>query len=527
MGGALLLLASAVAIVWANSPWRHEYFHLAHVHLGPASLGLNLSVAHWTADGLLAAFFFVVGLELKHEFVHGELRDPAKAALPIAAALCGVALPAGVYALVATIGNGSLRGWAIPTATDIAFALAVLAVLGSHLPAALRSFLLTLAVVDDLIAITIIAFFYSDHIRLVPLGLGVVAIAVFAAGCRIRVVPMWVLVLPALVAWALVYRSGVHATIAGVLLGLAVPARLRAGDREAMTHRLEVRIRPLVAGLCVPLFAFFAAGVTVVGGGLGAAVRDPITLGIVVGLVLGKPVGVLAGTWLTARFTRARLDDGLTWSDVVGVSLLSGIGFTVSLLIGDLAFGVGSSADDHVKLAVLAGSLISAGLAAVVLRRRNAAYRALEPRTTTASTGTGLRPAAAQTPSGRSGSLVGIGLAGPATLLLDPALQHGQVLGVVVRGQARPGGASPPVEHPTVAPERGGAARATGHEPRDRADPAEQDGDQDPRPLGQIAHATLVAGDRVDDPEQPHAEEHQTEHTVEQDHHDLPGSPSG
>lgn len=380
VGGLLLLVAAAGAIVWANSPWRHGYVRLGDVHVGPSALGLDLSLSHWTADGLLAVFFFVVGLELKHEFVHGELRDPAKAAVPVAAALFGIALPAGIYSLEAVLGDGSLRGWAIPTATDIAFAVAVLAVLGTHLPAALRSFLLTLAVVDDLIAILIIALFYSDRIDLVRLGLGVFAVIVFAVGCRVRSVPTWLLIVPALVAWALVYRSGVHATIAGVLLGVVVPASVRTGEKDSMTHRLEVRVRPVVAGLCVPLFAFFAAGVTVVGGGLGPAVRDPVTIGIVLGLVLGKPVGVLTGTWLTARFTRARLDDDLTWGDVAGVSLLSGIGFTVSLLIGELAFGAGSTADDHVKLGVLAGSLISALLAAVVLRRRNAAYRELARR---------------------------------------------------------------------------------------------------------------------------------------------------
>ncbi len=400
VGGALLLIAAVAAVGWANSPWRHAYDTLAHAHLGPSSIGFHLSVAHWTADGLLAVFFFVVGLELKHEFVHGELRDPAKAVVPIVAAVCGVLVPAGCYALVEVAANGDLHGWAIPTATDIAFALAVLAVLGTQLPSALRSFLLTLAVVDDLIAITIIAVFYSADIHLVPLAIGLACVVAFAAMARSRVLPAWLLVVPAVVAWGLVYKSGVHATIAGVLLGLVVPATARPGEQNSLAHRLEVRARPVVAGLCVPLFAFFAAGVTVVGGGLRAALTDPVTFGVMAGLVVGKPIGVLAGTWLTARFTRAELDEDLAWSDVVGISLLSGIGFTVSLLIGELAFGPGTDADDHVKIGVLLGSLLAAVLASVVLRRRNAAYREIARKESADDDGDGV-PDCYQEPAGQ------------------------------------------------------------------------------------------------------------------------------
>jgi NhaA family Na+:H+ antiporter len=369
VGGALLLVAAVTAMVWANSPWSESYAALRDTVVGPHALHLDLTLSEWAADGLLALFFFVAGLELKREFLVGDLREPAKAAVPVGAALCGVALPALLYTAVVVAsgaGGDALRGWAVPTATDIAFALAVLAVIGTHLPAALRSFLLTLAVVDDLVAITIIAVFYTSSLDLPLLALALLPLAGLT--------------------WGLVHASGVHATVAGVLLGLTVPVRPRTSVPRASTlsaevdvaQRFEHRLRPLSAGVAVPVFAFFAAGVTVVGGGLGAALADEAAIGVVVGLVLGKLVGVLGGTWTLTRFTRAELDDGLSWWDVLGLSLLAGIGFTVSLLVGELAFGAGSERDEHVKLAVLVGSLLSALLATVVLRARNRVYRRIE-----------------------------------------------------------------------------------------------------------------------------------------------------
>jgi NhaA family Na+:H+ antiporter len=277
----------------------------------------------------------------------------------------------------------ALRGWAIPTATDIAFALAVLAVIGTHLPAALRSFLLTLAVVDDLVAITIIAIFYTSALEPTMLLLALVPLAAFAFLVQRRIT-QWYLLLPlAFATWTLVHASGIHATVAGVLLGLTVPVRPRESVPRLSTlpadldvaHRFEHRLRPLSAGVAVPVFAFFAAGVTVVGGGFGEALGDKAAQGVVVGLVLGKLIGVLGGTWLLTRFTRAELDEDLSWWDVLGLSLLAGIGFTVSLLVGELAFGAGNERDDHVKLAVLTGSLLSALLASAVLRTRNRVYR--------------------------------------------------------------------------------------------------------------------------------------------------------
>lgn len=387
VGGVLLLIGAGLALAWANSPWHTAYTTLRDTSVGPAApLHLDLTLGHWAADGLLALFFLVAGIELKREFVEGDLSDRTKAVVPIAAAVAGVLLPAGLYAVsVLALGGdaAALRGWAIPTATDIAFALAVLAVIGSHLPTALRAFLLTLAVVDDLIAITIIAVFFSADVAVLPLAGAVAPIIVWSWLLRRGWTHPLLLALPAIATWLLIHESGVHATVAGILLGLTVPVRHspvhdHSNQGHTLAERIEHGLRPWSAGFAVPVFAFFAAGVRVVDGGLAAAVRDPVTVGIVVGLIVGKAIGVLGGTWLVARFTSAELDDGLAWSDVAGLALLSGLGFTVSLLIGELAFGAGSDRDDHVKVAVLAGSLGAALLAAVVLRRRNAHYRRRE-----------------------------------------------------------------------------------------------------------------------------------------------------
>lgn len=378
VGGALLVGAAVLALIWANSPWSEAYTALTELKIGPAALHLDVSLGQWAADGLLAIFFFVAGLELKREFVAGDLRGPRQAALPVAAAVGGMAVPAIVYLAVnAGTGGEALSGWAIPTATDIAFALAVLAVIGTHLPAALRTFLLTLAVVDDLIAITIIAVFYTSSLQLLPLALAVIPLGLFTILVQRHVRSWWLLLPLAALTWFLVHEAGVHATVAGVLLGFAVPVIRRSeGPGPGLAEHFEHRFRPLSSGFAVPVFAFFAAGVSVGGaGGLGASLTDSIALGIVAGLVVGKAVGVLGATWLVQRFTRAQLAEGLSWWDVLGLSLLAGIGFTVSLLIGELAFGAGSEADDHVKIAVLLGSLLSALLAAVVLRIRDRHYR--------------------------------------------------------------------------------------------------------------------------------------------------------
>ena len=379
VGGALLLVGAAVALIWANSPWAQGYMSLRDTVVGPDALHLNLSLGSWAADGLLAIFFFVAGLELKREFVAGDLRDPARAAVPVAAALGGVLVPALLYDLLNLGASGDLTGWAIPTATDIAFALAVLAIIGSHLPSALRTFLLTLAVVDDLIAIMIIAVFYTRDLSVGPLLLALIPLALFTIAVQRRIRSWWLLLPLAMGVWTLVHASGVHATVAGILLGFAVPvARRSPGAGPGLAEHFEHRWRPLSASVAVPVFAFFAAGVTIGGiKGLGEAARDPVAQGVVVGLVLGKPLGVLAATWLVARFTRASLDSDLSWWDVLGIAMLAGVGFTVSLLIGELAFGAGSQRDEHVKVAVLVGSVLAASLAGAFLRARNNMYARL------------------------------------------------------------------------------------------------------------------------------------------------------
>ncbi|WP_448058780.1 Na+/H+ antiporter NhaA [Cellulomonas hominis] len=380
VGGLLLLAGTVVALVWANSPWRDGYARVSGTVLGPQSLHLDLSVAAWATDGLLAVFFFVVGLELKREIVTGELRNPRTAVVPIVAAVGGMAVPAAVYVLVNSVQDGgALTGWAVPTATDIAFAVAVLAVVGRSLPSSLRAFLLTLAVVDDLLAIVVIAVFYTDTIALGWLGAALVGVAAFGFLVR-RGTPTPVLLLVGVVTWASMHSSGIHATIAGVLLGLVVPAVGRPGERVSAAERLEHRWRPLSAGVAVPVFALFAAGVTLSPEGLRGTVSDPVAQGVALGLVLGKPVGIVGATWLVARFTHAGLAPDLHWRDVGAIGLLGGIGFTVSLLVGELAFGAGSAHDEHVKVAVLTGSLTAALVGGGALAHRDRVHRrAVDP----------------------------------------------------------------------------------------------------------------------------------------------------
>ena len=393
VGGGLLLLGAVLALGWANSPWRSAYAALGDWVPWPGghALHLDLNMATWAGDGLLAIFFFVVGLELKREFVAGDLRDPRRAVLPVVAALGGMLLPALCYVAVALAAGGSgLRGWAIPTATDIAFALAVLAVVSSHLPQGLRAFLLTLAVVDDLFAILVIAVFYTAGFHPLPLLGALVPLAAFALLVQRRRTWWWALLPLAVTTWALVHASGVHATVAGVLLGFTVPVLRSRTGAPGLAERLEHRWRPVSAGLAVPVFAFFAAGVSLVGADLAGLLTDPVVIGVAAGLVVGKTVGVFGSTYLLARFTRAELDEEITWADLLGLALLAGIGFTVSLLIGELAFGAGSVEDERVKAAVLLGSLVAAGLAATVLVRRNRVYRRICERENRDSDGDGV-----------------------------------------------------------------------------------------------------------------------------------------
>jgi len=383
VAGILLIVAAFVAMVWANTPWSSSYFELREVRVGPAALHLDLTLGQWAADGLLAIFFFLAGLELKREFVCGDLRDPRRAAIPVAAAVGGMIVPAVVFVAV-NAGSGTTGGWAIPTATDIAFSLAVLAVLSTHLPSAVRTFLLALAIVDDLLAIVVIAIFYTEDLQLGYLALALVPIAAFGVLWQLRVARWWSAIPLALVAWTLVHSSGVHATVAGVLLAFVVPvkASTRRGGRLALpgaADGLEHRVRPLSSGFAVPVFAFFASGVAF--GGLaafGQSLGRPVTLGIILGLVVGKPLGVVLGIWLAGKALRSDMDPDTSWSDAFGAALLCGIGFTVSLLISELAFEGDPGLVDQARIGVLCGSLVAAALAAVVLRSRNRHYRELE-----------------------------------------------------------------------------------------------------------------------------------------------------
>lgn len=387
IGGALLIAAAVLALILANV--GDGYADLRDTVVGPSALHLDLSLGTWAADGLLAIFFFVAGLELKREFVAGDLRDPRRAAIPIVAAVGGMAVPAVIFVVVNL--GGSLSGWAIPTATDIAFALAVLAVISTHLPTALRTFLLTLAIVDDLLAIIIIAVFYTNDLKIVWFLAALVPLGAFTVLVQRHVRSWWLLLPLAAAAWALVHASGIHATVAGVLLGFAVPVLRRDNqDGPGLAEHFEHVFRPLSAAVAVPIFAFFSAGVAIGGlDGIGSALSNPITIGVMVGLFVGKTIGVFGATWLAARFTRADLDDSIAWIDVAGLAMLAGVGFTVSLLIGDLAYGVSSDADD-VKIGVLAGSVVSATAAAVLLRSRNRHYRRVEEQETQDADGDGV-----------------------------------------------------------------------------------------------------------------------------------------
>ncbi|MGW2178492.1 Na+/H+ antiporter NhaA [Streptomyces sp. NPDC001732] len=376
VGGIILLLAAIAALLWANL-FGSGYAAVSDFHFGPASLGLNLSVEHWAADGLLAIFFFVAGVELKRELVAGELRDPKAAALPVVAALCGMAVPALVYTLVNVIGGGSTDGWAVPTATDIAFALAVLAVIGTSLPNALRAFLLTLAVVDDLFAILIIAVFFTEQINFLALGGAFVGLVVFYLLLRWNVRGWYIYVPLALVVWGLMYNSGIHATIAGVAMGLMLRCSRRDGESRSPGEHIEHLVRPLSAGFAVPMFALFSAGVALSGSALANVFGRPETLGVVLGLVVGKTLGIFGGTWLAARFTKAELNKELAWADVFALASLAGIGFTVSLLIDELAFAGDKGTIDEVKAAVLIGSLTAAVFSGVLLKLRVRKYQAL------------------------------------------------------------------------------------------------------------------------------------------------------
>ena len=370
IGGVIMLAATVAALVWANTPWASAYTRLQKYELSPSWLGLDhMDLQHWASGGLLAVFFFIAGVELREELTHGELRNPRDAALPVIAAFAGVIMPALLFLAVSSGAGGAARGWAVPTATDIAFALAVLAVTFSQCPAPLRAFLLTLAVVDDLIAITIIAIFYTDKLAFLPLVISVLLVAVYgvlqAKGLR----SPWAYVPLAVAAWYFMQRSGVHATVAGVALGMLTSPTETPDERPTNAERADHMLRPFVAGVCVPLFAFLSAGVVLSGPALNAVFHDRVALGVIAGLVIGKFVGVFGGAWTAVRFGLATLGEELHWREIAGVALLAGVGFTVSLLIGGLAYP-DPAQFERVTTAVLIASLIASVAASMVFRHR-------------------------------------------------------------------------------------------------------------------------------------------------------------
>ncbi len=366
-GGILLVIASAIAMVWANSPGGEVYFSLLRtkVSLLFGDVGFSKSLLHWINDGLMAIFFLLVGLEIKREVMGGKLATMSQAALPGIAAAGGMAIPAALYLAINWGNPVTAAGWAIPAATDIAFALGVLALLGPRVPASLKVFLLAIAIIDDLGAIVIIALFYTADLTTEALGLAAAGVAALIVLNRAGVTRLAPYILVGVFLWACVLKSGVHATLAGVALAFAVPFRAGEADDEPPLVRLEHMLHPWVAFGILPLFAFANAGVPLAGLTLGALL-EPVTLGIILGLFVGKQVGVLATTWAAVRLGLAKLPEGSSWIQIYGVAVLTGIGFTMSLFIGELAFPAGDQSA-AVRVGVLSGSLLSAFVGYVVL----------------------------------------------------------------------------------------------------------------------------------------------------------------
>jgi Na+:H+ antiporter, NhaA family len=369
IGGMVLLGTTTLALIVANSPLAGSYTDLRDHVVGPESLHAALSIGDWATDGLLAVFFFVAALELKRELVIGELRDPRQALLPVFAAIGGMAAPALVCLAVAGGAPGSADAWPVPVATDIAFALAVLALTASRLPPSIRLFLLSLAVVDDLGAILLIAILYTHDLNWLAMGASAVLLLAYWLLQYGRVRSAWIYVPLALTVWGTIHAAGIHATIAGVALGLLTRVRHDVGEHESPGQRLEHRLQPISAGVCVPLFAFFAAGITLDSDAMRAFTADQVAWAVVAGLVVGKLVGIVGGASAAVGLRLARLPSDLHWRDLVAVAVLGGCGFTVSLLIAELAFE-DPAQSERIKMAVLVGSLVASLLAAGLLHLR-------------------------------------------------------------------------------------------------------------------------------------------------------------
>lgn len=369
-GGKLLIAATALALLWANlAAGSYAGFWDTVVDPGPSWLHLHLTLADWAADGLLALFFFVAGIELKRELVVGELSDRRAAALPILAAVGGMIAPA-LIAIVASGGAAAADGgWAVPVATDIAFALGVLSLAGATLPSGVRAMLLSIAVVDDLLAIALIAVLFTTGLSVGWMAAGALACLLYAATFRLgidRAPLLWAI---AIIAWICIHASGVHATVAGILLGLLTPVRPGSADSETPGERFEHRLHPISAGFCVPVFALSATGISI--DALGGAIEERVAIGVVAGLLIGKVIGILGGARLAVALRIGTLPERVHWADVVPVAVLGSIGFTVSLLISQLAFGDGSVLEERVAAAILLTSVVASALALVLLRRRS------------------------------------------------------------------------------------------------------------------------------------------------------------
>ena len=409
-GGILLLAATALALVWANSPWAQSYddFWRIPISVGIGSFELNHSLAHWVNDGLMVIFFFVVGLEIKREMLVGELSSVRQATIPIAAAIGGMAAPALIYIAINAGGAGA-GGWAIPCATDIAFALGVMAMLGKRVPVQLKIFLMALAIVDDIGAVLIIAFFYTSDLQWAALWAGAGIMVLLVAANLLHVRKPVVYGILGVLLWIAVLESGVHATLAGVVLAFTIPASFRiqgrdfvsfarkavdefeaagGNENDCMTNehrqrwvhgleqacehvqtpllRLEHFLHPISSFFIVPVFALANAGVSI-GTGVGEALMTRVSLGIIVGLVLGKQIGIMGFTWLAVKLNLGSLGEGVSWKQVYAASWLAGIGFTMSIFIANLGFGAGENLY-AAKIGVLAGSLVAGVVGFTLLR---------------------------------------------------------------------------------------------------------------------------------------------------------------
>lgn len=369
-GGVVLLIGTALALIAANTPIQGAYEAVREFTIGPSALHLDLSVGDWAKDGLLAIFFFVAGLELKRELVIGELADRKTATLPVLAALGGMVVPAVLAFVIGHNAPGAGQAWAIPMATDIAFALGVLSLTGSALPATARVFLLSLAVVDDLGAIVVIAVLFTGGLDVLWTLAALALCAAYWFAQHKRITTPFLYIPLAVATWVAVHSSGVHATIAGVALGLLTRVRTDPGEQASPSMRLEHRLQPWSAGLVVPVFAFFAAGVPVNGEALTAIFHDPIAIGVIVGLVLGKLLGIFGTSWLAVKLGIGSRPTGVNWSDISALAMLGGIGFTVSLLIAELSLS--GPAAERAKAAVLLASAAASvvGTLMLVVKRR-------------------------------------------------------------------------------------------------------------------------------------------------------------